>query len=159
MTAWVTKEWPCVGVDFADGCSCERKGCIHMRAFRFTSYNRPEGRCRSILVCELHAQEIRDRLAKRGGVPVAPATSAPELAPPPADLPHTCHAKGCRVPVPPRMLMCGRHWRMVPREIKAKVWAHYREGQEIDKKPSRAYLHWMDEAIAAVRQREWVLAG
>ena len=23
---------------------------------------------------------------------------------------HTCHAKGCPVPVPPEMLMCRRHW-------------------------------------------------
>jgi hypothetical protein len=158
---WVTKEWPCVGVDFADGSDCQRKGCLGMRAIRFLSIDKANGLGRAILLCEPHAAELREKLARKAGVPVTPATSEPELMPPAAapELEHCCHARGCRVPVPPRMLMCGRHWRMVPKPIQAKVWQHYRDGQEIDKRPSRSYLHWMEEAIAAVVNREWTKAG
>jgi hypothetical protein len=61
---------------------------------------------------------------------------------------HVCHARKCMVPVPPKMLMCKRHWYMVPKELRDRVWATYRRGQEIDKDPSMEYL---DAAMAAVR--------
>lgn len=64
--------------------------------------------------------------------------------------PHVCHAIDCTVPVPPRMLMCRRHWRMVPRDVQALVWAEYRPGQEIRKDPTRAYLTAANRAIDAV---------
>lgn len=67
---------------------------------------------------------------------------------------HTCHAIGCPVEVPPRMLMCRRHWRMVPPELQARVWATYRKGQEVDKRPSAAYLRAGADAIAAVLAAE-----
>ena len=67
---------------------------------------------------------------------------------------HTCHAKGCTVEVPPKLLMCLRHWRMVPKEIQSAVWRHYRPGQEIDKKPTAEYLTVMKLAIDAVAARE-----
>ncbi len=67
---------------------------------------------------------------------------------------HHCHAKGCPKVVPPKLLMCGRHWRMVPAELQRKVWATYRPGQEVDKRPTRAYLDAADEAIAAVAALE-----
>jgi len=69
---------------------------------------------------------------------------------------HTCHAAGCETEVPPRMLMCGKHWRMVPRAIQLRVWQHYRSGQEIDKKPSAEYLEVMREATQAVKAKEGV---
>jgi hypothetical protein len=56
--------------------------------------------------------------------------------------------------VPPRLLMCSRHWRMVPAELQAQVWKHYRPGQEVDKRPTQDYLDVMDEAIAAVAKAE-----
>jgi hypothetical protein len=40
--------------------------------------------------------------------------------------PHTCHARGCALSVPPELLMCHRHWQMVPREIQRRVRATYR---------------------------------
>lgn len=67
---------------------------------------------------------------------------------------HTCHALGCRALVAPKLLMCGKHWRMVPHEIQRQVWATYRPGQEIDKKPSFEYIQAQKRAVAAVAQLE-----
>ena len=72
---------------------------------------------------------------------------------------HLCHARGCARPVPPRLLMCLRHWRMVPPEIQKLVWKHYRPGQEIDKCPSREYLAVMKRAIDSVAEQEGLLKG
>lgn len=60
---------------------------------------------------------------------------------------HLCHARGCEKSVPPRMLMCLPHWRMVPRALQLRVWATYRPGQERTKDPSPEYV---DAAMAAV---------
>jgi hypothetical protein len=67
---------------------------------------------------------------------------------------HLCHAIGCNVPVPPKMLMCKPHWYMVPPELRAAVWREYRKGQEIRKDPTRAYLVVMRQAIEAVAEKE-----
>ncbi len=71
-----------------------------------------------------------------------------------AALAHHCHAKGCRERVEPKLLMCPRHWRMVPRNLQAEVWRTYRAGQEIDKRPTREYLDAADAAINAVAAKE-----
>lgn len=52
------------------------------------------------------------------------------------------------------MLMCMRHWRMVPRIIQQQVWANYRPGQEVDKHPSEAYLVVQRVAVEAVARKE-----
>lgn len=67
---------------------------------------------------------------------------------------HTCHALGCRAFVAPKLLMCGKHWRMVPPEIQRQVWATYRSGQEVDKNPSFEYIQAQKRAVAAVAQLE-----
>ena len=67
---------------------------------------------------------------------------------------HQCHADGCQVEVPPKMLMCLRHWRMVPRKLQEQVWATYRPGQEIDKQPTTIYLIAQKAAVDAVREKE-----
>jgi hypothetical protein len=67
---------------------------------------------------------------------------------------HHCHARGCRVPTEPEMLMCLRHWRMVPRDLQRRVWATYRHGQCDDKRPSQAWHEAADAAIAAVAAKE-----
>jgi len=72
----------------------------------------------------------------------------------PIEQPHTCHARGCEKPVSPKLLMCAAHWRRVPRELQRAVWATYRNGQEIDKKPSREYLTAARAAIDAVAAKE-----
>lgn len=63
---------------------------------------------------------------------------------------HTCHAHGCSVAVPPKMLMCYPHWRKVPKQIQAAIWQEYRPGQEQDKHPSRRYLAVQQLAIGSV---------
>lgn len=67
---------------------------------------------------------------------------------------HTCHARRCKVAVPPKMLMCRRHWAMVPRALQRDVWARYVPGQERRKDPSREYLNAAQAAIAAVAAKE-----
>ena len=67
---------------------------------------------------------------------------------------HTCHAEGCNVRVPPKLLMCRRHWFMVPPMLRREVWRLYRPGQERDKNPTREYLVAARESIDAVAQLE-----
>lgn len=67
---------------------------------------------------------------------------------------HHCHAKGCEKVVPERMLMCKRHWGMVPKTLQKQVWATYRAGQEVTKDPSPEYLAAAQAAIAAVQKAE-----
>jgi len=67
---------------------------------------------------------------------------------------HTCHARRCNRVVPEKMLMCKPHWFMVPRELRDRVWATYRAGQEIDKSPSEEWHQAAGAAIAAVASRE-----
>ena len=67
---------------------------------------------------------------------------------------HECHAIGCKVAVPPKMLMCLRHWRMVPRPLQQRVWETYRPGQEATKDPSQEYMTEHLAAVAAVAQAE-----
>lgn len=67
---------------------------------------------------------------------------------------HTCHARGCRTPVKPEMLMCVRHWRMVPKDVQRKVRKHYRHGQCDDMNPSLEWHAAANEAIRAVFNRE-----
>ena len=63
---------------------------------------------------------------------------------------HHCHAKKCKVPVKPELLMCYKHWKMVPKEIQNRVWKYYRLGQCDDKKPSKEWLDAANDAIDAV---------
>lgn len=41
---------------------------------------------------------------------------------------HTCPARGCPREVADRFLMCGDHWRMVPRHLQQAVYTAYRCG-------------------------------
>ena len=72
---------------------------------------------------------------------------------------HTCHARGCEVPVRPTLLMCASHWRAVPLKVQREVWQTYRPGQCDDKRPS---AEWHDAASAAIgyvaiRERRGIL--
>lgn len=67
---------------------------------------------------------------------------------------HHCHARGCATPCKPEMLMCLKHWRMVPRKLQRAVWATYRPGQCDDKQPSVEWHEAADAAIAAVAAKE-----
>ncbi len=67
---------------------------------------------------------------------------------------HTCHAEGCRRRVPPRLLMCKKHWLMVPPKLRQDVWGTYVSGQEDRMDPSREYLDAAMAAINAVKEKE-----
>lgn len=63
---------------------------------------------------------------------------------------HHCHARNCSVHTKPEMLMCARHWFMVPMALRRRVWATYRKGQCEDMRPSKEWHEAADAAIAAV---------
>ena len=68
---------------------------------------------------------------------------------------HHCHARNCLRQVPRKMLMCRRHWFMVPKALRNAVWATYVEGQEIGlAEPSKSWHGAADAAIAAVAEKE-----
>lgn len=67
---------------------------------------------------------------------------------------HRCHAKGCPVPCAPELLMCSRHWNMVPFDLQQQVWRTYRPGQCDDKQPSAEWHVAADKAIAHVHEKE-----
>lgn len=59
---------------------------------------------------------------------------------------HLCHWPNCKTSVPPRFWGCKRHWFKLPSNIRRKIWATYRPGQEIDKRPSEEYIEAALEA-------------
>jgi hypothetical protein len=63
---------------------------------------------------------------------------------------HTCHWPDCPVEVPPRMWGCKRHWFMLPKTLRDRIWATYRPGQEITKDPSDEYVK------AAMDVQRWI---
>lgn len=67
---------------------------------------------------------------------------------------HECHASGCTREIAPRLLMCKRHWCMVPRGMRIAVLTSYLRGQEIDKRPSAAWVHAAKCAIEVVAAHE-----
>ena len=67
---------------------------------------------------------------------------------------HHCHATGCRRAVAPEMLMCRRHWFMVPAPLRAWVLETYRDGQCDDWRPSAAYCAAAAAAVTAVARQE-----
>ena len=67
---------------------------------------------------------------------------------------HTCHARNCKTPVPPKKFMCRKHWFMLPKEMRDKVWALYRPGQERSKDPSMEYLNHAMECINYIAAQE-----
>lgn len=67
---------------------------------------------------------------------------------------HHCHATDCETPVPPVMFMCKKHWYMVPKLMRDRIWATYRPGQCDDWKPSAAYCDAAKAAVTAVAEKE-----
>ena len=67
---------------------------------------------------------------------------------------HTCHHPECQRVVPPRLLACSAHWFQLPRELRQAVWAAYRPGQEIDKKPSQVYMDVIAQVQEYWKERE-----
>lgn len=144
---------------------CIECGQVADRACDFLVQRHPRNRTCSVGVCAKHATSLsatKDACPEHAAACLAdkaaytPVRRPREVVavPPPRPAAHQCHAEGCTVPVPPRMLMCFRHWSMVPASIKRSVYATYRRGQEVDKRPSVEYLVNMDAAIAEVAAAE-----
>jgi hypothetical protein len=53
---------------------------------------------------------------------------------------HHCHWPGCERQVPPAMWGCKEHWFALPAALRARVWATYKPGQEVNGTPSAEYL-------------------
>ncbi len=65
---------------------------------------------------------------------------------------HTCHWPGCGKKVPPAMWGCRPHWFSLPKNLRDRIWATYRPGQEITKTPSPAYMDAAKEVQAWIAQ-------
>jgi hypothetical protein len=66
---------------------------------------------------------------------------------------HHCHWTGCERQVPPARWGCGYHWKLLPKDLRDRIWAAYRPGQEGDAKPSGRYLE------AARDVQRWIAAN
>lgn len=53
---------------------------------------------------------------------------------------HHCHWPDCNQRVPAATWGCRRHWMMLPKYLRDRVWLAFRPGQEETKTPSRAYV-------------------
>jgi hypothetical protein len=58
---------------------------------------------------------------------------------------HTCHWPDCKKQVPPALWGCKAHWFKLPQDLRNKIWASYRAGQEVTMTPSKKYLEVADE--------------
>lgn len=62
--------------------------------------------------------------------------------------PHVCRSPYCEKEVHPRNFCCPEHWRQLPLDVRIRIKAAYREGQEMDRCHSREYI---DATAAAIR--------
>lgn len=69
---------------------------------------------------------------------------------------HHCHVTACTVPVLPTMFACKKHWYMVPKPIRDRIWDNYRDGQCDDMNPSKAYCEAARDAVIAVAVKEGI---
>lgn len=63
---------------------------------------------------------------------------------------HHCHWPGCEQKVPAAQWGCRRHWMMLPKYLRDKIWAAFRPGQEETKTPSRLYVS------VALEVQDWI---
>jgi hypothetical protein len=63
---------------------------------------------------------------------------------------HKCHWPGCTTQVPPAKWGCTRHWFMLPKRLRDRVWTTFRPGQETNWTPSREYV------TVALEIQEWI---
>jgi len=65
-------------------------------------------------------------------------------------IPHHCHVPGCDVSVPPRLLMCRKHWAMVPSATRRDVWRYFDPSQCAPGPRPRPTESWTRAARAAI---------
>lgn len=70
------------------------------------------------------------------------------------DRDHHCHAVGCGKKCKPAYFMCYGHWMALPPNLRAKIWEHYRPGQEKDGRPTMEYLYWSNVCQVWLAEKE-----
>lgn len=71
-------------------------------------------------------------------------------------MPHTCHATGCTKAIPPEMFMCKKHWFMLPKRIRDRIWQTYRPGQCDDWQITSEYAEAAKEGVRFVASAEGI---
>ncbi len=64
---------------------------------------------------------------------------------------HQCAASGCNVSLDPARLMCGSHWRLLPRGLQDKIYRAYRHRMRGEAGAEEEHLALCREAMAALR--------
>ena len=67
---------------------------------------------------------------------------------------HKCAARSCDKRISLNLLMCGRHWMLLPRRIRERIWSEYHKGIADGTHPTGAYALAVDEAVRAVDGKE-----
>lgn len=65
---------------------------------------------------------------------------------------HTCHWPDCETQVPPAMWGCKKHWFMLPKQLRDRIWEEYVPGQERRMDPSDGYLEVAKEVQEWIRE-------
>lgn len=73
----------------------------------------------------------------------------------PTDATHACAAPGCPTRLPHSMLMCMRHWRMVPRDLQRRLTDAYERAPRGGGRAvlTTEYVDAMTACVDAVRGR------
>ena len=72
---------------------------------------------------------------------------------------HHCHWPGCTAQVPPAMWGCKGHWFKLPASLRARVWATYKPGQEVNCTPSAAYIEVARQVQAWIAEQNKAIIG
>ena len=67
---------------------------------------------------------------------------------------HHCHAINCKVKTKPELFMCLEHWKRVPKILRDRIKATYRQGQCVDMRPSRDWMVATMEARRIIKEME-----
>lgn len=63
---------------------------------------------------------------------------------------HRCHWPGCDERMAPAAWGCRRHWFMLPKGLRNRIWRAYHPGQEATKTPSADYI------VVAREAQDWI---
>lgn len=68
------------------------------------------------------------------------------------DRDHHCHWLGCNKQCKPAYWGCFKHWMMLPKYLRDKIWEAYKPGQEVNMSPSREYLEVAREVAKWIKE-------
>lgn len=72
---------------------------------------------------------------------------------------HHCHWTGCTAQVPPAKWGCTKHWYMLPKRFRDRIWAAFRPGQERTMTPSAEYVQVAREIRAWIKEQNEQVLG